>query len=131
MGSKQARELKEFIADALTEAGVVEFRFSIARNSHQQVEFYHRGIRCKYQFPYSPSDYRGQENARASIKKVLRTAEGRALSGGAQDRTVLDAGGVLPRKPDYVGAGGAGVRHLKASVRGRWQACPGKTLAPT
>lgn len=80
MGSR-AKELRRFVEDVLIEEGVVEYEFSVARNAHQQVVFYWKGVRCKYQFPFSPSDYRGMQNSRASLRQAMRAAERHAVPG--------------------------------------------------
>lgn len=106
----KAKDLKEFIETSLEDLGVARpYEFSIARNAHQQVIFYVKGIRVKYQFPFSPSDHRSKLNSRSSLKQAIRSASGHALSGASEKRSLLDARGLLPREPDHVGTGRAGV----------------------
>lgn len=124
----KAKELRAFVEKALEEQGVARpYEFSIAGNAHQQVIFYVKGIRVKYQFPATPSDYRSMLNSRSSLKQAIRSASGHALSGASEKRSLLDARGLLPRQPDHVGAGRAGVSKFAPSVRDRWQTCSGKT----
>lgn len=124
--SSRAKELKRFVEDVLIEEGVTEYEFSVARNAHQQVVFYWKGVRCKYQFPYSPSDYRGMQNSRASLRQAMRAAERHAVPGAPQGGSVLDARGVLPGQPHHVGAGGAGIFKYPPSVRPRWKTGSGQ-----
>ncbi len=71
----KAKEFKFFIEQCLVQLGVEQpYEFSIAPNAHQQVVFYVDGVRVKYQFPYSPSDYRSMLNARSSLKQAIRSA---------------------------------------------------------
>jgi hypothetical protein len=124
----KASELREFVERVLVEEGVARpYEFSIARNAHQQVVFYVKGIKVKYQFPCSPSDHRAMLNSRSSVRKAIRTASGFALSGAPAQRSLLDARGLLPCQSHHVGAGRAGVSKLAPSVHGRWP-CPGQAL---
>jgi len=124
--ASKAKELKAYVEQVLVDEGVARpYEFSLAANSHQQVVFYVKGIRVKYQFPFSPSDYRSMLNSRSSIRKAIRTASGHALSGAPARRSLLDDGCVLPRKPHHLGAGRAGVSKLAPSVRPRWRSCGG------
>lgn len=119
--TKAAKELKAFVEQALVDEGVARpFEFSIAANSHQQVVFHVKGIRVKYQFPYSPSDHRSMLNSRSSVKKAIRSASRYALSGAPTQRSILDASSLLPSQPHHMGTGRAGVSKLAPSVHGRW-----------
>lgn len=116
-------ELRLCVEQALVDEGIARpYRFTLANNAHQVVEFQHCGIAVKYQFPGTPSDRRAMHNARSSLRKRIRTAERLALSRDAAPRPVLDAGGVLPREPDDVGAGRAGAPKHPSKVLQSWRA---------
>lgn len=103
-----AKQLREYVEECLVDEGVARpYEFSIANNGHQQVLFHVKGIRVKYQFPFSPGDHRAMLNSRKSLRQAIRTASGRALSGAPTQRSLLHDRGVLPREPDDVGAGRA------------------------